>query len=95
MKSPPAKNVRFCFFVGEFLVFLDIPLKIQLRTLLPKPKSVGDPVDGVVVDPRAQIRFECVAEGRPKPDVFYTWLPINDSSSGEVGLLVKNFQFNI
>lgn len=36
-----------------------------------------------VVDPKQEIRFRCVAEGRPAPTVSYSWLPFNNTESGE------------
>ncbi|KAI1721109.1 fibronectin type III domain-containing protein [Ditylenchus destructor] len=55
-----------------------IPLTVKLIILEP---TVAEPE--TVVEPRQPIRFHCISEGRPKPSVFYTWLPLNDTESGQ------------
>lgn len=48
------------------------------------PQRVGD--EELVVDPGQEIRFRCVAEGRPAPSLSYTWLPIDNAESGQVSV---------
>lgn len=36
-----------------------------------------------IVEPKQSIRFRCVVEGRPAPTVSYTWLPFNETESGQ------------
>lgn len=45
----------------------------------PKPTEGEE----TVVEPKQVITFRCVAEGRPAPTASYTWLPFNNTESGE------------
>lgn len=45
------------------------------------PSEVGK--EETIVEPQQSIKFRCVAEGRPAPELSYTWLPFN-TESGEV-----------
>lgn len=62
-----------------FFYFLDIPLLVRLEVIDP-PTVEGEET---VVEPKQVITFRCVAEGRPGPTVSYTWLPLNNTESGE------------
>jgi hypothetical protein len=64
------------------LTFLVIPLSVKLELI--NPQRVGD--EEIVVDPGQEIRFRCVAEGRPAPSLSYTWLPVDNAESGQVSL---------
>uniref|UniRef100_A0A915EU82 Uncharacterized protein n=1 Tax=Ditylenchus dipsaci TaxID=166011 RepID=A0A915EU82_9BILA len=55
-----------------------IPLKVKLEVLEPEISA-----EETIVEPKQPIRFRCIVEGRPKPSVFYTWLPFNDTESGQ------------
>lgn len=57
-----------------------IPLSVKLEVVDPKVEE-GD--DETVVEPRQLIQFRCVVEGRPMPTVSYSWLPFNETESGE------------
>lgn len=46
--------------------------------------EVEEGVEETEVEPKQQVKFRCIAEGRPAPSVFYTWLPSNQTESGEV-----------
>uniref|UniRef100_A0AC35F5C1 Uncharacterized protein n=1 Tax=Panagrolaimus sp. PS1159 TaxID=55785 RepID=A0AC35F5C1_9BILA len=56
-----------------------IPLLVRLEVIDP-PTVEGEET---VVEPKQVITFRCVAEGRPGPTVSYTWLPLNNTESGE------------
>lgn len=70
-------------------LYLDIPLKINLRILKPELQNE------TIIDPKEPISFDCIVEGRPKPSVFYTWLPFNDSASGEVNFFKLIFCYYV
>lgn len=64
----------------------DIPLTVRLELIDPQ---LPDGEEEVTVEPAQPIRFRCVAEGRPAPAISYTWLPMNNSESGQVRLLER------
>jgi hypothetical protein len=55
---------------------------LTVKLELIDPQRVGD--EEIVVDPGQEIRFRCVAEGRPAPSLSYTWLPVDGAESGQV-----------
>lgn len=52
---------------------------MKLEVIYPETKEGEE----TVVDPKQEIKFRCVAEGRPAPTVSYSWLPFNNTESGE------------
>ncbi|KHN88307.1 Mesocentin [Toxocara canis] len=57
-----------------------IPLTVELVIVDPRIR----PTDvETIVEPLQNIRFKCVAEGRPTPQIFYSWLPFNETESGQ------------
>lgn len=63
--------------------FSAIPLSVKLVVLDPQVRE-GD--TETIVEPRQTIIFKCDAKGRPAPQISYTWLPFNDTESGQVYL---------
>ncbi|VDK64046.1 unnamed protein product [Onchocerca ochengi] len=57
-----------------------IPLSVKLVVLDPQVRE-GD--TETIVEPRQTIIFKCDAKGRPAPQISYTWLPFNDTESGQ------------
>uniref|UniRef100_A0A914S2I2 Ig-like domain-containing protein n=1 Tax=Parascaris equorum TaxID=6256 RepID=A0A914S2I2_PAREQ len=45
---------------------------------------IRDTDEETTVEPMQNIRFKCVAEGRPTPQILYSWLPFNETESGQV-----------
>lgn len=61
---------------------LDIPLTVKLELVDPQRAEAEE----IVVDPNQEIRFRCVAKGRPAPTLSYVWLPVDNSETGQVVL---------
>ncbi|MCP9259541.1 Mesocentin [Dirofilaria immitis] len=57
-----------------------VPLSVKLIILDPQVKA-GD--TETIVEPLKAIIFKCDAKGRPAPQISYTWLPFNESESGQ------------
>ncbi|VDK48392.1 unnamed protein product, partial [Anisakis simplex] len=57
-----------------------IPLTVQLLIIDPQ---ISETDEETIVEPLQTIRFKCIAEGRPTPQIFYTWLPFNETESGQ------------
>ncbi|KAF8358236.1 dig-1, partial [Pristionchus pacificus] len=53
-----------------------VPLTVRLEIIDP---SVTEGVD-TTVEPSQPIHFRCIVEGRPRPSVSYSWLPINTTN---------------
>lgn len=69
--------------VLAFILFLAVPLSVKLVILDPQ---VEESDVETVVEPLQMITFECDAKGRPAPQISYTWLPFNETESGQVCL---------
>uniref|UniRef100_A0A914HSM9 Uncharacterized protein n=1 Tax=Globodera rostochiensis TaxID=31243 RepID=A0A914HSM9_GLORO len=54
-----------------------IPLAVTIRVISPPPSAAPE---GTLVEPRGPIRFQCVAVGRPKPLVSFSWVPFDANS---------------
>ncbi|KAI6201744.1 hypothetical protein M3Y96_00874900 [Aphelenchoides besseyi] len=63
-----------------------IPLTVKLELIDP---VLEDGAKEVVVEPAQPIRFRCIAEGRPTPAISYTWLPLNNSESGQEPIHIR------
>lgn len=70
-----------CYYLYSFSA---VPLSVKLVILDPKIEE-GD--KETVVDPLKTITFKCDAKGRPAPHISYTWLPFNETESGQVCFL--------
>nr|CDP99896.1 BMA-DIG-1, isoform f [Brugia malayi] len=57
-----------------------VPLSVKLVILDPQ---VEDGSTETVVEPLKTIIFKCDAKGRPAPQISYTWLPFNETESGQ------------
>uniref|UniRef100_A0A915BJG8 VWFA domain-containing protein n=1 Tax=Parascaris univalens TaxID=6257 RepID=A0A915BJG8_PARUN len=57
-----------------------IPLSVELVIVNP---MIRDTDEETTVEPMQNIRFKCVAEGRPTPQILYSWLPFNETESGQ------------
>uniref|UniRef100_A0A1I8E9B7 Fibronectin type III domain-containing protein n=1 Tax=Wuchereria bancrofti TaxID=6293 RepID=A0A1I8E9B7_WUCBA len=57
-----------------------VPLSVKLVVLDPQ---VEDGSTETVVEPLKTIIFKCDAKGRPAPQISYTWLPFNETESGQ------------
>uniref|UniRef100_A0A9J2PYA6 Fibronectin type III domain protein n=1 Tax=Ascaris lumbricoides TaxID=6252 RepID=A0A9J2PYA6_ASCLU len=57
-----------------------IPLTVELVVVNP---PIRDTDEETTVEPLQNIRFKCVAEGRPTPQILYSWLPFNETESGQ------------
>lgn len=59
----------------------EVPLTVRLEIIDP---SVTEGED-TTVEPSQPIHFRCIVEGRPRPSVSYSWLPVNTTNeSGDV-----------
>lgn len=60
----------------------EVPLTVRLEVLDPEVDEGTD----TLVEPAQPIHFRCIVDGRPRPSVFYSWLPVNTTQeSGDVG----------
>uniref|UniRef100_A0A183EM71 Ig-like domain-containing protein n=1 Tax=Gongylonema pulchrum TaxID=637853 RepID=A0A183EM71_9BILA len=66
--------------IVEPLRTIPIPLTVKLDVSYPEVRE-GD--RETIVEPLRTIRFKCVARGRPVPQISYTWLPFNETESGQ------------
>ncbi|CAG9535199.1 unnamed protein product, partial [Cercopithifilaria johnstoni] len=57
-----------------------VPLSVKLVILDPQ---VGESDTETIVEPLQTITFKCDAKGRPAPQISYTWLPFNETESGQ------------
>ncbi|VDN92224.1 unnamed protein product [Brugia pahangi] len=57
-----------------------VPLSVKLVILDPQ---VEDGSTETVIEPLKTIIFKCDAKGRPAPQISYTWLPFNETESGQ------------
>lgn len=66
-----------------YIHFSAVPLSVKLVILDPQ---VEEEETETVVEPLKTIIFKCDAKGRPAPQISYTWLPLNETESGQVCL---------
>ncbi|VDK87367.1 unnamed protein product [Litomosoides sigmodontis] len=57
-----------------------VPLSVKLVIFDPQ---VRESDAETVVEPLQMITFKCDAKGRPAPQISYTWLPFNETGSGQ------------
>lgn len=55
---------------------------MTVRLVILQP-TVADGAKETLVEPNEAIVFKCVAEGKPTPTVAFTWLPFNETQSGQ------------
>ncbi|VBB26357.1 unnamed protein product [Acanthocheilonema viteae] len=57
-----------------------VPLSVKLIILDPEVKETDTET---VVEPLQTIKFKCDSKGRPAPQISYSWLPFNETESGQ------------